>query len=54
MLLVAGILLAWIVAASAAIVLCVAARRGDEELSMPRPTALPAVDGAVSSHTRVG
>jgi hypothetical protein len=52
MLLFAGLLLAWVLVAVAAIVLCVAARRGDEELAMARPARLHSVDGTVSRLTR--
>jgi hypothetical protein len=54
MLLVAALLLAWIVAALAAVALCVAARRGDRELALARPVVLHSVDGVASRHTRAG
>lgn len=52
MLLVAGLILVWTLAALAAVVLCIAARRGDEELAMARPTRLHSVDGTASRLTR--
>jgi hypothetical protein len=52
MLLVAGILLIWVLAACAAAALCAAARRGDQELSSVRPVVLHTVGGHASRRTR--
>jgi hypothetical protein len=54
MLLIAVILVVWALAALAGIVLCVAASRGDDELTAVRPTVLHSVDGAAFRQTRAG
>jgi hypothetical protein len=51
MLLVAVILVVWLVAALAAVALCLAARRGDEEMTAVRPVVLQAADGPASRRT---
>jgi hypothetical protein len=51
MLLLAGILVIWVVAALAAVALCAAARRGDRELAA-RPVLLHSVDGHAARQTR--
>jgi hypothetical protein len=52
MLLVAAILVVWVLAAFAAVVLCMAAGRGDRELTAVRPVVLHSVDGHASRQTR--
>jgi hypothetical protein len=52
MLLVAGILVIWVLAACAAVALCAAARRGDRELASVRPVVLHVVGGHASRRTR--
>jgi hypothetical protein len=46
-----ALVLGWIVAALAAVVPCVAARRGDREMAAVRPVVLHTVDGTVSRRT---
>jgi hypothetical protein len=52
MLLLAGLLLTWALVAFAAVVLCVAARRGDEEMASIRPVLLHSVDADAPRYTR--
>ena len=51
MLLVAVILVVWLVAAVAAVVLCLAARRGDQEMTAVRPVVLQPAEGPASRRT---
>ena len=51
MLLVAAIFVVWLVAALAAVVLCLAARRGDQEMTAVRPVVLQAAEGPASRRT---
>jgi hypothetical protein len=48
MLLLAVLFLTWVLVASAAVILCLAARRGDEEMAEVRPVVLRAIDGSAS------
>jgi hypothetical protein len=51
MLLVAVILVVWLLAALAAVVLCLAARRGEQEMTAVRPVVLQPADGPASRRT---